>query len=139
MNDFTVTQPPPSSTMLAFSDADSCTRWIRSLPVINVPQHYQEVLQQLKRLSEAEFVPLERARIAELFREPVMFLHTELARRYAGKPQPPTGRERDAAEHALALWHALWEQYSACLKPLLEGDAELQAVKAKVLQRGLWV
>ena len=39
----------------------------------------------------------------------------------------------------IALWQALWEQYSACLKPLLEGDAELQGVKAKLLQRGLYV
>ena len=33
----------------------------------------------------------------------------------------------------------MWEQYSACLKPLLEGDVELQGVKAKLLQRGLYV
>jgi hypothetical protein len=33
----------------------------------------------------------------------------------------------------------LWSQYSACLKPLLESDPELLGVKAKVLQRGLWV
>jgi hypothetical protein len=69
----------------------------------------------------------------------VSFLHTELARRYAGKPQPAAAREKEAADQALALWQALWVQYSACLKPLLEGDAELQGVKAKVLQRGLWV
>ena len=38
-----------------------------------------------------------------------------------------------------SLWQGLWEQYSACLKPLLEGDVELQGVKAKLLQRGLYV
>ena len=37
------------------------------------------------------------------------------------------------------MWQALWEQYSACLKPLLEGDPDLQGVKAKLLQRGLFV
>ena len=48
-------------------------------------------------------------------------------------------RELEAAEQAIALWQGLWEQYSTCLKPLLEGDPELQGVKPKVLQRGLYV
>src|SRR5438105_14857356 len=37
------------------------------------------------------------------------------------------------------MWQGLWEQYSACLKPLLEGDPDLQGVKSKLLQRGLFV
>jgi hypothetical protein len=124
---------------LAFADADGCATWLRTLPVTNIARYYEEILDQLRRVGEAEFAPRERGRIAELMREPVSFLHTELARRYAGKPQPSAAREREAADQALALWQALWVQYSACLKPLLEGDAELQGVKAKVLQRGLWV
>ena len=66
-------------------------------------------------------------------------MHTELARRFAGKPQPEGERETEAIDQSIALWQALWEQYSACLKPLIEGDAELQGVKAKILQRGLYV
>jgi hypothetical protein len=123
----------------AFADAEGCVAWLRALPLSNIPEHYDAILGQLKRLSDGDFSPRERARIAEVIREPVMFLHTELARRYAGKPQPAAARENEAAEQALALWHALWVQYSACLKPLLEGDPDLQGVKAKVLQRGLWV
>jgi hypothetical protein len=140
-NEFTLTQTQtqPGSHALAFADAEGCAAWLRALPLTNIPQHYEEVLGQLKRLSEAEFTPRERARIAEVFREPVMFLHTELARRYAGKPQPAGDREREAFLQAIAIWQALWAQYSACLKPLLENDPELQGVKAKVLQRGLWV
>jgi hypothetical protein len=138
-NDFTLTQTGAESTELAFADAEGCARWLRALPLSNIPKHYDAIRSQLKRVSEADFNPRERARIAEVFREPVAYLHTELARRYAGKPQPATDRELEAAEQALALWQALWNQYSACLKPLLEGDPELQGVKAKVLQRGLWV
>jgi len=126
-------------TALAFADADGCLRWLREQALANVPKHYDAVVGQLKRLSDAEFTPRERARIAEVLREPVMYLHTELARRYAGRPHPVTDRELEAAEQALALWHALWAQYSACLKPLLEGEPELQGVKAKLLHRGLWV
>jgi hypothetical protein len=138
----TTVAPTPSRIppgQLAFADADGCTAWLRSLPLTNISRYYEEILDQLRRVSEADFAPRERGRIAELMREPVNFLHTELARRYAGKPQPCAAREQEAADQALALWQALWVQYSACLKPLLEGDAELQGVKAKVLQRGLWV
>ena len=114
-------------------------RWAKTLPFLNVAQVYEQVIGQLNAVSGAEFSPRERATIAELMREQVMHLHTELARRYAGKPQPAVDRELEAAEEALALWSALWEQYSACLKPLLEGDPDLAGVKAKILQRGLHV
>lgn len=140
-NEFTLTQTQtePSTDTVAFTDADGCASWLRAIPLTNIPRYYETILGQLKRLAEVDFAPRERARIAEMMRDPVMFLHTELARRYAGKPQPASERENDASEQALVLWHALWSQYSACLKPLLEGDAALQGVKAKVLQRGLWV
>ena len=135
----TQTQTSSEPTVLAFTDADGCAAWLRAASLTSIPRHYEAILGQLKCLADAEFLPRERARITEVLREPVMFLHTELARRYAGKPQPASEREHEAAEQAIALWHALWTQYSACLKPLLEGDPELEGVKAKVLQRGIWV
>jgi len=138
-NEFTLTQTGAEQTALAFADADACARWLRAQPLPNIPKHYDAVLGQLQKLAEADVHPRERARIAEVLREPIVYLHTELARRYAGKPHPATEREHEAAEQALALWQALWSQYSACLKPLLEGEPELQGVKAKLLQRGLWV
>ncbi len=129
-------QSPPS---LAFADAEGAKRWAKSLLVTGVNPLYQAIHGQLKALSHADFTPRERATIAEVMRDQVAHLHTELARRYAGKPQPAADREHEAAEQALTLWQALWEQYSACLKPLLEGDVDLQGVKAKLLQRGLYV
>src|SRR5262249_34888718 len=120
-NEFTLTQTGTGETALAFADADGCARWLRAQPLSNIPKHYDAVLGQLQRLAEAEVHARERARIAEVLREPIVYLHTELARRYAGKPHPATDREHEAAEQALALWQALWSQYSACLKPLLEG------------------
>lgn len=124
---------------LAFADADGAKRWAKSLLITSVTPLYEAVRGQLRALSAADFAPRERATIAEVMREQVAHLHTELARRYAGKPQPAAERELDAAEQAISLWQGLWEQYSACLKPLLEGDVELQGVKAKLLQRGLYV
>src|SRR5258708_22367348 len=124
---------------LAFADADGAKRWAKSLMVAGVAPLYEAIHGQLRALPAAAFAPRERATIAEVLRDQVAHLHTELARRYAGKAQPLAEREQSAADQAIALWHALWEQYSACLKPLLEGDAELQGVKAKLLQRGLYV
>lgn len=124
---------------LAFADADSAKKWAKSLLITAVTPLYEAVRGQLRALSAADFSPRERATIAEVLRDQVAHLHTELARRYAGKPQPAADRETDAAEQAISLWQGLWEQYSACLKPLLEGDVELQGVKAKLLQRGLYV
>ena len=99
----------------SFADAESAARWLKTLPLANVPLVYDAILDQLTALAATELPPRERARIAEVLREPVAQLHTELARRYAGKPQPSTERESQAVEQAIALWHALWEQYSACL------------------------
>jgi hypothetical protein len=124
---------------LAFSDTDGAARYLKSLVLLPIPQAYDALLGQLHALAGADFAPRERGTIAEHARIQAAHLHTELARRYAGKPQPAADREHEAAEQAIAMWQALWEQYSACLKPLLEGDPELQGVKAKLLQRGLFV
>lgn len=124
---------------LAFADLDGAKKWAKSLPLLPVGQAYQTLIGQLRALSAATLPPRERATLAEVMREPVFHLHTELARRFAGKPQPAAERELDAAEQAIVMWQALWEQYSMCLKPMLEGDAELAGVKPKLLQRGLAV
>ena len=124
---------------LVFSDADSAKKWANSLPLTSVALVCETVHGQLKALSAAAFAPRERATVAEVLRDLIAHLHTELARRYAGKGQPAVDRELEAADHAIALWQGLWEQYSACLKPLLEGDPELAGVKPKILQRGVYV
>ncbi len=124
---------------LAFADVETAKRWAHALPLTSVALVCETVQGQLKALAAAAFPPRERATIAEVLRDLVAHLHTELARRYAGKGQPAVDRELEAAEQAIALWQGLWEQYSTCLKPLLEGDPELQGVKPKILQRGLYV
>jgi len=122
-----------------FVDADGAARWVKALSITDVKGVYDDVLGQLRALAAAALPPRERARIAEVLRQEVAYLHTELARRYAGKPQPAGERDREPALQAVALWQALWEHYSLCLKPLLEGDPTLEHVRAKLLQRGLYV
>jgi hypothetical protein len=137
--------PPPGAAApvaipaLAFANAEGAKAWANTLPFASVAQMHDAVLGQLRALAAADESPRERATIAEVMRLQVAHLHTELARRYAGKAQPAVGREQEAADQAIALWNALQEQYAMCLKPLLEGDPELAGVKAKLLQRGLYV
>ena len=129
-------QEPPQ---LAFTDAVTAAAWMKTLPLSNVTSAYGTLIGQLRALTAADIGPRDRATIAELARDPVAYLHAELARRYAGKPQPLEEREAEAADQATALWEALWIQYSVCLKPLLDGNTELKGVKAKLLQRALHV
>lgn len=132
-------QEADATPALAWKDSATTTQWMKELPLSRVAQAHSMVLGQMSALAVATLPARERATIAELARDPVAHLHTELARRYAGRPQPAGEGEREAADQAIALWQALWVQYSACLKPLLEGDTELQGVKAKLLQRALYV
>ncbi len=124
---------------LAWKDSAAAARWMKELPLSSVGQAHSLLLGQLSALATANLPARERATIAELARDPIAHLHTELARRFAGRPQPAGEGEREAADQAIALWQALWVHYSACLKPLLEGETELQGVKAKLLQRALYV
>jgi len=133
-------KPPVTATpRLLFSDGDAASKWAKTLSFMPISQAQQAMVGQLHALAAADLSARERAKIAEILREQVGHLHTELARRYAGKPQPEGERETEAIDQAIALWQALWQQYSTLLKPLIEGDAELQGVKAKILQRGLFV
>ena len=133
-------RPPTTATpRLLFTDGDSASKWAKTLSFMPISQAQHAMVVQLQALAAADLSARERARIAEILREQVGHLHTELARRYAGKPQPEGERETEAIDQSIALWQALWQQYSTLLKPLIEGDAELQGVKAKILQRGLFV
>ena len=130
------TTPAPR---LAFAESESAAKWAKALLLMPVGPAHNALVGQLQALAGADLPPRERAKIAEVLRAPVSHLHTELARRYAGRPQPEGERETEAIDQAVALWQALWEQYSTCLKPLLEGDPDLQGIKSKILQRGLFV
>jgi len=131
--------PSPDPSAAASAGADGAARGAQALPVADVDAACADVMSRLRALAGADLPPRERARAADVLRHEVAHLHTELARRYAGKPQPAGERDRTPALQAIALWQALWEPYSACLKPLLEGDPDLAGVQAKLLQRGLHV
>jgi len=122
----------------AFVDAAGCKQWLGSLPLTEPSTAAATLALQLDRLREAPVAPRERLRIAEVLREPLMFVHAELAKRYAGRPVPHVDRDLAATEAAIGLWRRFWAQYSQCLKALIEGDDEVRASAARLLQRALF-
>ena len=129
----------PRPAALAFTDADSARRWANTLPMTGRGRDVRGGDGPAEGAVRRRFPAARAGDDRRGAARAGGFLHTELARRYAGKSQPAGERELEAAEQAIALWNALWEPYSACLKPLLEGDADLAGVKPKLLQRGLFV
>jgi hypothetical protein len=132
-----MTQGP--AITLGFYDAKGCRRWLSKLPLTNVPIAQEALQEQFARLQKAELPPLERAKIAELLRDTVHFLHTKLSRRYMQKALPLEAAEEQAWQQDKALWQALWQHYSACLAPIIEGDPEITPWAAHILHRGLSV
>ena len=92
-------RPPAAGDVppLAFADTDGAAKFLKSLVLLSVPQAYDALMGQMRAIAAADFTPRERGTIAELARDQVAHLHTELARRYAGKPQPASEREHDSA------------------------------------------
>src|SRR3954464_11940077 len=86
---------------LAFTDAPSASRWVKSLPLSNIGQAYHQLLDQLHALTASDIGPRDRAAFPEITPNPVPSLHPGLARRYAAKPQPLDEREAEAADQAV--------------------------------------
>ena len=91
----------------AFADEAGCVDWLSTLPLTNISLAQESLESQLKRLSGAELDPMQRVRIAERLRDTVMFLHGELAKRFADRPLPLNEPELHAWNQVLRLWMAL--------------------------------
>jgi hypothetical protein len=126
--------PPP-----AFVDEAGCVGWLSTLPLTNIGYAQETLQDQLRRLAGAELDPLQRVKIAERLRDTVMFLHGELAKRFADRPLPLNESEFLTWSQALRLWTTLWENYSECLRPLLDRNQAMEGWAARTVQRGLFI
>ena len=74
---------------LFFTDARTCKDWLKSIPLTNVPQAQQKIVDALRYLNRsADFVALERLTCMELLRDKVAYLLSEQRTRYVGKTIP---------------------------------------------------
>src|SRR5579859_6434675 len=116
-----------------FRDAAGCAAWLQSLPLINVGPSHGRLLQQLEILNGVELAPAERLKILELLRDAVLFVQTEHAKKFAGRPIPILEQEHDVFRGVIALWAALARGYRNSI-----GAAADAGRDALACQRALW-
>ncbi len=119
-----------------FTDASACTKWLRELPLVNVPAAHAALLEELEELNRCSIAPTERLKIMELLREPVTFVQKEYAKKIASRPAPLAYPERRIFADVSALWSALSGGYRHCLQAAADGSPG--AGIALMCQRVLW-
>ncbi len=122
---------------LQFNDSASCKRWIESLPLTNVEASQTALTQQISLVRQAVLAPLELLRVLEALREPAAYVQQELARKYAGKPQPLEAAEAVWWTRALSLWQELSAAYATCRDAYVRGDAGVKNYGALIVMRCL--
>jgi cyclic-di-GMP-binding protein len=122
-----------------FTDARSCSTWLHNLPLINVGPSHGRLLGQLEELNCFEMPPLERSKVLELLREPILFVQDEHAKKFTSKSVPLSKSEREIFNNVLALWEALAQGWQRCLQGLASGALDTARGSAALMcQRALW-
>ncbi len=122
---------------LQFNDSASCKRWIESLPLTNVESSQHALTRQISLLRQAALAPLELLRVLEALREPAAYVQDELARKYAGKPQPLEAAEAAWWARALNLWQEFIAAYALCRDAQVRGDPGVKNHGALIVTRCL--
>jgi hypothetical protein len=100
---------------LAFSDAKSCKEWLGGLPLTNIPQAQQIVLEALRALNRGEPGGIERLKCLELMRDKIAFLQGEQRSRYFGKTLPLSHNDHAAWSTGRSLLEEMESGYRQCL------------------------
>jgi len=130
------TSPNTKPGSLFFSDARTCKEWLKSIPLTNIPQAQQNILDALRLLNRSpEFVPLERLTCMELTRDKVAFLLTEQRSRYTGKTIPLSHGDNAAWLISRTLLAEMEAGYRRCWADASGEDSPLAAHAALVIQR----
>ena len=107
--------PTRPGTGPAFSDAKSCKEWLNGLPLTNIPQAQQFVLDALRAANRGEPGGLERLKCLELMRDKIAFLQGEQRSRYFGKSLPLSNIDHAAWSIGRSLLEEMEAGYRQCL------------------------
>jgi len=124
-----------------FTDAASCTEWLRSLPLINVAPSHGRLLGELEELNCFDMPAAERIKVLEQMLDAVQFLQTEHAKKITNRAAPLSKGEREILLNIDALWNALRQGYVRALQAFIQADPEMPAKPGSMLfacQRALW-
>ena len=132
-----VLQATPNSTpgSLFFTDARSCKDWLKSIPLTNVPQAQQKIVDALRNLNRGNVSALERLTCMELLRDKVAYLLTEQRTRYAGKTIPLSHGDIAAWNISNTLISEMEVGYRRCWTDAALEDAPLFPHGALIIQR----
>jgi hypothetical protein len=122
---------------LQFRDAQAFAGWKARLPITNVLHAHGLVSEQAAALAAANLAPLERLKVLDALRETALFVQTEAAKRYLGKPLPLDAGDARVWEQVIALWKTLGANYRLCLAAYRAGDVAVAPHAALVTLRCL--
>ena len=122
---------------LQFTDATSCKHWLDALPLTNVPAAQQTLTQQIELLRQSSIAPSELLRVLEALREPVLFVQSELARKFSGRPLPLDANESVVWARVQLLWLEYADAYLVCRDAHAIGDLRLMNSGALIMLRAM--
>lgn len=122
---------------LQFSDAETCKKWLESLPLTNVSSAQQRLLQQISLLNEAAIAPADLLSTLETLREAVLFVQVELARKFSGKALPLDANESAVWARVQTLWLEYADAYLLCRDAHARGDLRLVSSGALIVVRAM--
>ncbi len=128
--------PPPKSASMFFSDARTCKEWLKSIPMTNIAQALQGILDSLRMMNRSnDFIPLERLTSMELLRETVAYLLGEQRARFVGKTIPLVASEYTAWNVSRSLVAEMEEGYRRCWVDVCNSNEHMGTHAALIIQR----
>jgi hypothetical protein len=110
-----VSSATPTRAPVPFSDGRGCKEWLNVLPLTNIPQAQQTVLETLQSMRAADMNPLERLKCLEMLRDKIAFLQGEQRSRYFGKTIPLSPNDSTAWVTGRSLLEEMESGYRQCL------------------------
>jgi cyclic-di-GMP-binding protein len=130
------TAPISKPGSMFFGDGRSCREWLKNVPITNVAQAQQKILDALRIVNrDPSFIPIERLTSMELLRDKVSFLLGEQRVRYGGKLLPHTNVELGAWAISINLLSEMEAGYRRCYQDAQAEDSPLHNHAALIIQR----
>lgn len=98
-------------------------RWAAELPIANIGETARQTYKTLVASNRVKMPSLARAEIAELFREPVRYINSNMTKHYVDVGFPLTQKSFQAAQLAIELCNEIANAYKIILKEQLREDS----------------
>lgn len=117
------------------ANAKSAKEWIRDQPLTDARAAHHAVAGLIAEFDDTVLPALDRLEILETLRSHIAEIDRLYSARYVAKPLPLGPAERNAFDHAKALWQRLEEAYWRCAQAALANEPGMDAHVALCLTR----